>query len=311
VNKKVLRRFYFYDFDLYTLNPVTNTVEPAGDFKTTVIKLFDKISKLEHKDEEPYGDNTVLYKTQNGDFLFTIIDNLKDTIDIRFVASRNNALPHIDQDGKLVPLLDLLPGNKGGLAEVTHLVIFPEYKVIGSEFNFYGPRPSALIYYIQSKELEIKYAEMNPKVNKDAIKKLREDSEYSLFRIDLKPSSMLMKELLKDESLLQATDTNRNVDSIEVAFKRRITKKKPGFSLPIDIEKIKCALTSTDKENIRNFKIRNEHYRDEIDLLSDQFAFKESLLPLNNSRSIKKEDAYDKIKYHFNDTVKKYCIKIG
>lgn len=310
MEKTVKRNFYFYDLELYIYDFIKNTVAPVADFKKTVTDIFVTIKSLKHKDEEPYGPNTLVYKTQNEDVLFVIVDNIAETIDLRFVVSRKNELPYVEKEGVLEPLVDYLPSIKAGLAEVTHMVIFPEYKIVGSEYNFYGPRPSSITYYIENKVPYIKKVEMDLKVNMDTLKYLRENPELSLFKLSLKPNAKLISELMKGENLLQATDPSRNFDSIEIVMRRRISKRKPGFRIPISLDRWLKALTTNEREDIKSFVIKRKYDKDPIDLLSDRLVFTESLIPIENTRTIKKEDAYAIIKKHFYNTVKDYCAKI-
>lgn len=310
-NKKVKRRFYYYDIDLFTFDNGKNSSVQVADFKNTMISIFTKIKNLKYIEEGPYDSNNLVYRTQNSDFLFVIVDDINDkTIDLRIVLSRKGEFPYIEEDGTLKPLTDFVSALKAGLAEVTHMVIFLEYKVFGGEFNFRGARPSSISYYIPDKAPEVNAVDVQPKINLDVLKKLREDGELSLLEISVKPNSVLYRELIKEENLLEATDNLRNIDNISLKLTRRITKKKRGFKLPFSVEKCKEILTSNERENINKFIIKDRIYSDEIDLLSDRFVFKEEFLPIKNTRTIKKEDAYSVIKTNFYNTVSKYCKKI-
>lgn len=310
MEKTVNRRFYYYDIDLYTFDPGKNASVPVADFKNAIVSVFNTIKDLKYIEDEPYDFTNLVYKTQNSDFIFVIVDDINDkAIELRIVLSRKDEFPYIEEDGTLKPLTDFVPALKAGLAEITHMVIFPEYKVFGAEFNFRGARPSSICSYITNKVPNINVVEAHPKINLDTLQRLRKDGELSLFEITFKPNSALYHEFFKDENMLEATNYLNDFDSISLKLTRRITKKKKGFKSPISIEKIREILAGKERENINKFIIKDRIYSDEIDLLSDRLVFKEKLVPIKNTKTIQKEDAYTIIKSHFYDSVIKYCKK--
>ena len=62
---------------------------------------------------------------------------------IRLANIRRGQHPPVENAGTFSPLV---LGAGRGLAEITHLVLFPG-RVCGAEFNFYGPRATQLSYY--------------------------------------------------------------------------------------------------------------------------------------------------------------------
>lgn len=310
MSKKVSRSFYYYDIEIYSRDIVSDSVKPVADFTSVIMDIFDKIKRLEYIDAAPYGTNTLIYKTRYDDTLFAIVDKIADTIDIRFILSRKGALPYVENEGAIRPLADYLPSLQAGLAEVTHMVIFPEYKVVGSEYNYFGPRPSAITYYLTSKVPDIATIRMDPLINKDTLQKLRDDPELSLLSLSVRPNSRLISELIKDENLLRSTDQTLNIDSVDIVLRRRITKKKPGFRMPLTPERWIKALSSKEKEDFRNFLIKEKDHKEPVDLLADKLVVKETFVPMDNTRTIEKEEAYYTIKKYFNSTIKDYCSGI-
>ena len=74
-------------------------------------------------------------------------DNNESPYRIKLAHIRRSQHPPVEIHGNFTKL-ELERG--GGLAEITHLVIFPR-GIVGAEFNFYGPRASQLSVYIGSK----------------------------------------------------------------------------------------------------------------------------------------------------------------
>lgn len=60
---------------------------------------------------------------------------------------RKTGLPHIEQSGAVSPL-NIRPNQ--GLVEQTHVVFFPN-RIVGAEFNFYGPRVARFTEYLRQK----------------------------------------------------------------------------------------------------------------------------------------------------------------
>lgn len=64
---------------------------------------------------------------------------------MRLATIRRSALPQAEESGVLT---SLSLGQRAGLYEPIHIVFFPQ-SIVGVEFNFYGPRPSRIPYYLE------------------------------------------------------------------------------------------------------------------------------------------------------------------
>lgn len=83
------------------------------------------------------------YVEERGGYLFGHPPEANDRV--IFWRSRRMGLPQVDENGVFSPLN--IP-TTSGLAEITHVRFFPN-NLIGAEFNFHGPRVSALAAYLR------------------------------------------------------------------------------------------------------------------------------------------------------------------
>jgi hypothetical protein len=100
---------------------------------------------------------------------------------LRLLNIRRTNLPHVEAAGVLTPL-GLDPA--AGLAEQIHLVFFPD-NVVGSEFNFYGPRATRLGELLRARNIE-RQVELRSLVRDDVIGRLDDMEELTMatIRID-------------------------------------------------------------------------------------------------------------------------------
>src|SRR6266545_3516700 len=100
------------------------------------------------------------------------VDRVRPPQRLRIANVRRSGLPQVERGGRL-SRLDI--PAESGLVEQIHVVWFPQ-GIIGSEFNFYGPRLSRLGRYLAVKALD-----MCPELSFEPL--LREDIVQQLMRL--------------------------------------------------------------------------------------------------------------------------------
>ena len=108
---------------------------------------FDPVVTLRHIDSLPWTTAGRYWVANDGKVTTCWIDDIESPQRMRLGNIRRTDLPQMEQGGSLRPLL--LPG-KAGLAESVHMMFFPG-NIVGSDFNFYGPRVSRFSYYLAEK----------------------------------------------------------------------------------------------------------------------------------------------------------------
>ena len=93
------------------------------------------------------------------------------------------------------------------------------------------------------------------------------------------------------------------IDTYEIVLKRRITKKRKGFVLPIRTEKMKTFINN-NRELIEKFRVSQGTYKDSIDLLNDKLVCKSEFV-LTENRNIDSNSIYGITENYFDAEVKK------
>ena len=309
----VNRSIYYYDIAVFDNQENSQELTRIKDQKDTIIKCFENIEQLNVELEEETDEfkrieilKTLEQNTINGDKLYVLVDNIeKNTGIIRFriILCRQDALPFIEQSGQLKNIVSMIKGDFN-IAEVTHCVIFAKYGVMGAEFNYNGARPSSISHYIPKFNSKILHFSCVGKMRNDVFERIVDEGEYSLFELGIKNSPEMRRVLRDDMGMLQAfTQDIPDIDTYEVVIKRRITKKKKGFVLPIGVERMKNFINN-NRESIEKFRVSQGAYKDSIDLLSDKLVCKSEFV-LTENRSIDSNSIYGITENYFDAVVKK------
>lgn len=108
---------------------------------------FNPVPVLRHLDGLPFTADGRYWDTSDGHDTCCWIDVIGPRARIRFGNVRRSGLPQVERHGEIGPLG--IP-TTAGLLEQVHVVFFG-HNIVGSEFNFYGPRLSKLSRYIGQK----------------------------------------------------------------------------------------------------------------------------------------------------------------
>ncbi len=125
----------------------------------------------------------------------------------------------------------------GGLAEITHMVIFPN-RICGAEFNFYGPRASQLPVYAATKLAgTVPPFRLNSLMRPDLEQRLADINDVGL--LDLKIRASYAQTLTRANHDLGAAfqaaislANGSDEDEFELTFKRKTRKGDPVRSVP-------------------------------------------------------------------------------
>ncbi len=301
---KTTRNFYYYDISLMKYN--SDELIHIKNQTETFYKIFKQI---EHKQKEIGKGNIksdeIVISINNGDKIYIIVDkNQKDLpIKFRLVLCRADALPLVENKGLLKFLTDYLPKDFT-LAEITHCVIFPQYNIMGAEYNFSGARPTAIKTYLPLISSEIDYVYCINKLDDKVINKLKKGESFSLFALSIKNDSEAMIDFMNKTSIFQLPFKHiSDVDTFEIILKRRKSKNHNGFDSPIPIEQID-EFIQKHREDIKNFKVsQGAIQKDKIDLLYDKLV-KTCQLTRTENKTVNSNEAYKIIENFFDETVK-------
>lgn len=297
---KVIRSLYYYDIKAYTNN---NDFDKNGKIVTD----FFNILKNEQQISNDYKKFFITIGNDNE--LFIIVDNIDtDKILFRMVLCKKDSLPFIEKNGILENIGKYID-NDQNIAEITHCIYYKKEKVLGIEFNFFGARANTFATYLSLfPDNGISYASCQPKLNNDVYSKLISGKDYTLFNISLKTNSQAYTNMLSNKSIFRAiVDTVPDGDCFEIKIKKRRTKKNKnkGFNLPLTEEEIK-KLIKGYREDIEYFTVSQGTMSEKIDLLSDKFVSKVSVIR-TEERTINSQNMYSEIDKFFQSDVHSYC----
>ena len=193
-------------------------------------KLVDPKTVFTFLDKLPFSVKGRYLKSEDGHSLSIRIDKKEYPISSRLGTTRYKALPQVDKRGEIYPLKI---ADDEGLVESTHFIIFPN-QVIGSEYNYHGPRISTLKWYLSKKcEEEDLFDEI------ELLPLLRRDIGELINRIggvkfcDLRiqrDMTELMKEVHGD--LKSALEAQKNITDEDVKELGVYLSAGPGYTRP-------------------------------------------------------------------------------
>lgn len=303
--KPVNRSIYFFNVQLNQWSngnfiPINNIVPVSKQIFSHIKSLPYSVTPDTPSKYLTTYDENVLYM-----HIDTNVINTSKTIEGQFGISRRNALPVIENQGTFTGLT--LPPT-AGVAEITHFVYFIEDKIMGVEFNFYGPRSSRLGFYIQEKTSLISQFLLIPILRMDVSETLNKIGEVSDFRFQAHRSAQeTIKELNEDlAAAFNASATASEAEIIEIVLRKKEYSRK-GFPLPLKIKKLIEVLKNKDKRdqfkkmgsNAYDPEIKKERY---FDFLEDKFIFTKKVIQQSErSRSINSISMYSAIKEAYNE----------
>lgn len=302
---KVPRNFYYYDLSLLNFDS-NGSLHKAKDSVKMYYEIFQYIINLRREIEKGNEKQEKLeVSIDSGDKVYIIVDKAeeKKPIEFRLVLCRSDALPYVESNGLLDFLTKYLPENFS-LAEITHCVIFPEYNIMGAEFNFSGARATSIKAYLPRVYNKIDYVYCANRLNSKAIEKLRKGEGFSLFQIGIRNNSQAMQYLMEEKSIFSLPFCKiPEVDTFEIMLKRRKGKKSAGFNSPIPIELMDDFIKNY-RDDIKSFKVsQGAIQNDAVDLLHDKLV-KTSSVTKTVNKTIDSKEAYHEIKTFFDAVVR-------
>lgn len=264
---------------------------------------FDAAVPLGAINRLPFDDDGGRYIfDQEGNALCAWIDGAGQHPRMRFSQIRRVGLPQIDAAGNLT---DLNLQTFEGLVEPVHVVFF-RGELVGVEFNFYGPRPSRLGYYLQKTAGLNAAPVFDPLLRLDVAAQLERLWDIRLF--DLKVHSSYASALKKADADLGATfDAAANDSPEEVQVVLRARKQGAGALLGRLKAATKSLLRRPDlRTEASHFVIKglmqDSGRVEPLDLLRDQLISHKRIIRVNErSRALDKDAAYAAITQAFDE----------
>lgn len=227
----------------------------------------------------------------------------RDKIRLRFGRVRRDDLPRLENAGSIKPLPI---GPTDGIVETTHMQFF-DHNIVGVEFNYHGPRASALSTYCETKVPDLPHFRLRPLLNRDALRQLDNMEDMRLVSIRLHPSdAQLLAEANRSlPAAFQAVGQQYNANAIDF-----VLRAEPRRTLDRSIFEMVRTLFRSSRNPLDDFDVfklkgrsADRHRVEEFDLLRDKLIATEVVAKMpgrtravdENSMFAGIEDAYNSL----------------
>lgn len=269
----ILRKIHFYDAR-FTVQDENGNQTRLGDPSA----LFRHIRTLVFRGATT-GSGASRYSALAGGNFIAMIEAQATPEGVRGIIGtvRRNALPDVEALGRLQALN--LPAN-AGLFEATHFVLFLPDRILGMEFNLYGPRTGRLESYLLEKCPDlVSDVRFEPILRQDVSTRLQEMGEISLFEIAVRrDQAQILAQL--DESLAAAFEAARRFaegapEILELVLRKRPYARQGFFRFPLPTQGLLGFLADRqNREALVEFKVKARNVRthavEMVDLLEDK-----------------------------------------
>lgn len=288
------RRIMFYRIDCGTDeggDPVAYAPEPP----------LRRINGLD------WNNNGRYQLSMDGGVLCAWIDRMQANQHMQFATVRRAGLPLVEDGSGTLTSLGI-PASSG-LAEITHVVFFSN-NILGTVFNFYGPRPTKLSGYLKAKvpstpaELSIQ-----PLIRADVAEQLERFETLRLVDLKIRPSYARI-----------VSQANDSLGSAFTAATAAVTGGAKGVQLVLTSDRKKTAnlgpalmaavkwLAGRDDlhENVARFTVGGLDSETgniaKLDLLSDKLVMAKKIVRQSaRSRALDNNSAYTAIQEAYNE----------
>jgi hypothetical protein len=286
VAKTVERKIHFYAIKFPKYD------DKGGVGYVTPYVVFGRVGALFGKPN--------MYLLVGQDAVFARVDSVRrNEILGAVITSRRSNWPWLEQGGNISPLI--IPTGSG-LGEVTHFAIFEE-KILGVEYNFYGPRANRLCDYVKHAARPlIDEVDLILLINKDAAKTLRRFGEIKEFDLRVRADAAAVWEDASPDlaSTFRTFGKLTDADDYEIVFRKKGRNKwfsKLGFRkiLPEFLSRADVR----DKTDICRVRARdiNTNKTASYDLLADRMILaKKVVKPDTRYNAVDQEGMYNAIR---------------
>lgn len=276
----------------------------AGDDPHGRPVAFDVAKALQHVNSLPFTDVGRYHLAEDGNAICCWVDVATQAGQLRLGTVRRSGFPQVDRSGTLS---DLNIPISAGLVEQVHVVFFPD-GIVGSEFNFYGPRLSRLSAYLVEKAAGVvPQVVFEPLIRKDVTEQLDRLQDVRLFQLRVR-KSYAERIARIDHSLgaaFRAAAEVSDADEIEITLSpKRFTRSGIGQKM-IGIAKSLIGLSDVHHE-VQKFHIKGfdpqSGQTELVDVLSDKLIVRKQIISQGQrSRALDSASAYLAIQAAYNE----------
>lgn len=277
----------------------------AGQDEAGQPNPFDHAAFLDQVDKLTWtpGDNSRYMLNDNESEICAHIDG-PDCL--RLGRVRRGGLPLVEDAGAVTPLT-ISPQQ--GLLEAIHVVWFDD-RIVGADYNHYGPRLSRLGHYFAEKfNLGNALVRFRPLLKQDALDELGHLENLTLLRMKVRAS--YAEQLAQQNSSIGGMFSSA-LDAIgdagaEIEIAIRPSPEGRQNALQRFMGEIRDIVRSDEyRTGVKTLKVTGRHDEthklDVVDLLSDQLVSRKGILRADDrSRAISATSAYEAIREAYDE----------
>jgi hypothetical protein len=297
----VERRIYFYRVDA--------GVDGAGR-----PLAFDPEPVLRCVNDLPFTTDGRYWQDAEGGYTCCWVDQLTDVPRLRFGHIRRSGFPLVERGGDITALR--IP-TASGLVEQVHVVFLP-HLIIGSEFNFYGPRVPRLAQYLLAKaEPFCPPIVFAPLLRQDVAEQLHQLRDVRMVRLRIRTSyAARVAEADRDlGAAFKAAQRVGSAEEVEITLKSLPYSRRPLARRLLDaVRRLAAHEDLRDAVSFFHVKGWNEQTGqvELVDVLSDQLIARSQIISLDRlTRALSPASAYEAIERAYEDLRPQLLVAAG
>lgn len=297
----VERRIYFYRLD-------------AGADAAGRPHAFDPGPVLRGLDALPFTHDGRYWEDADGNATCCWIDQQFAPHRLRFGTIRRSGLPQVERDGLLSALR--IP-EASGLVEQVHVTFFP-HQIVGSEFNFYGPRVPRLAHYFAAKVSPLcPPLTFEPLLRQDVAEQLAHFRDVRMLRLRIR-ASYAQRIAQADRDLGAAFEAARragDAEELEITLKSQAYSRRPLAERILSVVR-RLAGHDDLRMEVSRFDVKGFDERtgqvELVDILSDQLIARGQIICLDKrTRALDPASAYTAIEQAYEALRPQLLIAAG
>lgn len=277
------------------------------------LRPFDPTPALGHLDQLPFNP-TGRYLDEGETCLCCWVDRVKANHRFRLAQIRRAGLPQLERNGQLS---DLNIPDDSGLAETIHIVVFPD-NIVGSDFNFFGPRMSRLSLYLKEKAARLcPEVTFEPLLRRDVTAALAKLEDIRMFNLKIRASyAARVTEADADlGSAFEAAQRAGQAEELEIVLRPSRHARKPLSDRLLGIAKKLVGLPDLQTEALK-FQIKgtasDSNKVELVDLLADQLIVRAQVMRQSKrGRTLDTRSAYKAIQQAHEDLKDELYLAAG
>ncbi len=270
----------------------------AGTDSAGVLLPFDALPHLRDIHVLPFVSGERYMQSGDNELLCCWVDQFHAPYRSHFGRIRRSNLPQLERAGALSPLS--IPDDSG-VVEHTHVVFFPD-NIVGSLFNFYGPRVPKLAVYLKQKSPSApRGLRFDPLLRQDVLAQLDKLDHVQVLDLNVHRSYVQVMEQadINLGEAFSAAERASGAEQIHMILKPRPRKRSRLRDTLLSTVKT-LAANPFLREDVSTFKVkgvnRGTDRLETIDVLRDHFVVqKEVAVVTGRHRQVDQDSAYGAI----------------